>query len=219
MLADLPQRLAACLAQGLPGAAAQRGFEPELAYGRHFGPPACDARPAAVLLLLYPHAGCWQMPLVLRPETLTHHGGQISLPGGSVDLGETTQQAALRELHEELGVAPSGVHLIGPLSPLYLFVTNFHITPWLAYCSDRPRLAPCAFEVAALLETPLSALTDPQHRSRHCRQLRGLSFSAPCLRWQGYEIWGATAMILGELIALLSVSAPDYFGGTTDCRV
>ena len=103
MNAEMPERLAARLMQkSLPGRAAQRRFEPSLCYSRHFGPPTIRARAAAVLALLYPHEGQWHLPLTVRPATLVAHAGQISLPGGAVDPGETGPQAALRELEEEL---------------------------------------------------------------------------------------------------------------------
>src|SRR5690606_9786945 len=116
---QLPEQLARRLQQGqLPGRKAQARFEPLLSYGRHFGPPRYDARPAAVIALLFPAEGDWHLPLVLRPARLAAHGGQIGLPGGVVEPGESAQQAALRELEEELGVPPGAVHTIGELSPL-----------------------------------------------------------------------------------------------------
>jgi 8-oxo-dGTP pyrophosphatase MutT (NUDIX family) len=201
--AALPLALAQRLQSPLPGRSAQARFEPELAYGRHFGPAAFDARPAAVLMLLYRDRDEWRLPLALRPETLATHAGQIGLPGGRVELGETSHDAALRELQEELGVPADQVRLIGPLTPLYLFVTNFHIIPWLAWMDARPDFSPSSDEVAAVLELPIAALRDRTLYSRHRRQVRGLAFSAPCVCWQGHEIWGATAMMLGELTALL----------------
>lgn len=199
----LPASLAARLQQPLPGRPAQARFEPELAYGRHHGPAPHDARAAAVVMLLYPHEGQWHLPLALRPETLSTHAGQIGFPGGRVDVGETSRAAALRELHEELGVPADQVQVLGPLSPLYLFVTNYHITPWLAWSAARPNFAPSLDEVAEVIEVPLASLCDPANYGRYRRQVCGLSFTAPCIHWQRHEIWGATAMMLGEFIALL----------------
>jgi 8-oxo-dGTP pyrophosphatase MutT (NUDIX family) len=201
--ADFPQQLAARLQQPLPGEAAQRRFEPELSYGRHRGPPAADAMSAAVLLLLYHRESEWWLPLTVRTTTVATHAGQISLPGGKVDVGETSVDAALRELEEELGVSRRGIELLGELSPLYLFVSNFLVHPWVAVVDSRPAFAPNPDEVAELLEVPLSHLLDPANHSIHARRQRGVALSVPHFQWGRYRIWGATSMILGELVEVI----------------
>ena len=204
MNADLPERLAARLRQQpLPGRVAQRRFEPGLCYGRHFGPPTIRARAAAVLALIYPHAGQWHLPLTVRPATLVAHAGQISLPGGAVDPGETGPQAALRELEEELGVGGEEIELLGALSPLYVFVSEFQVAPWVAVARRRPAFAPSPIEVAETLEIPLAHLVDRASQGRHSRRQRGVELSAPHFLWGRHRIWGATSMILGELVALV----------------
>ena len=100
MNADLPARLAARLKQPLPGWAAQARYQPELSFGRHLGPAPSDAKPAAVLILLYPNGGRWHVPLTLRSAHLPDHAGQVSLPGGLIEPGEDSRQAALREFTE-----------------------------------------------------------------------------------------------------------------------
>jgi 8-oxo-dGTP pyrophosphatase MutT (NUDIX family) len=131
------------------------------------------------------------------------HAGQISLPGGSVDPGETSPQAALRELEEELGVGGEEIELLGGLSPLYVFVTEFQVTPWVAVARRRPAFAPSPIEVAELLEVPLAHLVDPANQGRHLRRQRGVELSAPHFLWGRHRIWGATSMILGELAAVV----------------
>ncbi|MCG8587347.1 MAG: CoA pyrophosphatase [Pirellulales bacterium] len=204
MAAHLVQQLADRLAEGdLLGRRGHARFEPELSFGRHSGPPPASARQGAVMLLLYPHDGEWHLPLTLRPETLSDHPGQISLPGGSVEDGETTYAAAVRELHEELDVDPSVVEPIGSLSPLYVFASNFLVTPWLAAAKCRPEFVENPHEVAEVLEVPLSQLMDVRSYGSHAYQRGSVSFRAPHIQWQRHRIWGATAMILGELIELL----------------
>lgn len=203
---NLPATLAVRLSAGqLPGRRAQRELEPALCYGRHFGPPTCRARQAAVTILLYPHAGQWHFPLTVRPDTLPAHAGQISLPGGAIDASETASEAALRELQEELGVPPREVTLLGQLSPLYVFVSEYLVTPLVATATARPQFRPSAEEVSELLEVPLARLFDPAHRGRHMRRQRGIELSAPHFLWGHHRIWGATAMILNELAALLRI--------------
>ena len=200
---DLPERLARRLESPPPGVAAQRRFEPELSFGRHFHTPGAEARQAAVVMLLYRRDDQWRLPLVLRPMTMKAHAGQVALPGGTVDVGETSLQAALRELEEELGVPPSAVEIVGRLSPITLFVSGFAVTPWLATARSAPQLRPCADEVSLVLEPPLEQLMDPS-RVETLRYRRGdVVVGAPSIRWEGRRIWGATAMMLGELIALL----------------
>ena len=98
-------RLSHQLNQKLPGAAAQARFAPQLGYGRHFGPPAHDARQAAVLAVFCDDQDSMFVPLTLRSEHLKDHGGQISLPGGVLEGQETPDQGALRELEEETGIS------------------------------------------------------------------------------------------------------------------
>src|SRR5262249_26790151 len=142
-----------------------------------------DAMPAAVLLLLYRHEGQWWLPLTVRTATVATHAGQISLPGGHLDEGESPAEAGLRELEEELGVGRRGIELLGELSPLYLFVSNFLVSSWLAALDARPKFVPNAGEVAELLELPLAHLLDPASRGLHSRCQRGVALSAPHFQW------------------------------------
>ena len=201
---ELPKKLAARLtAAPPPGRAVQRIMEPGLCYGRHFGPPTYRAREAAVMVLLYPHAGEWHLPLTVRPATLPAHSGQISLPGGAIDAGESAPQAALREFEEELGVPREEVTLVGALSPIYVFVSEYRVTPWVAAADARPRFRPSPAEVSELLEVPLDRLREPANCGRHVRRQRGIELSVPHFLWGRHRIWGATAMILNELIGAL----------------
>jgi len=187
----------------LPGRDAQRMYEPSLSFGRHFAPPPADARPAAVIALLYPNDDGWHIPFTLRPPTMADHAGQISFPGGMIEAGETSDQAALRELEEELGVPGEGIELLGQLTPLNLFVTNFAVTPWLAVLDRRPDIVPCEREVAEVLEVSLTSLLDTTNSAAHDRQHRALQFKVPHFQWQHHRIWGATAMMLAEMVEIV----------------
>ncbi len=203
MDADLPSRLAARLQQPLPGRQAQAAFEPEMSFGRHFGPPAVDAKPAAVLVLLYPVEGEWFIPLTTRPATMVVHAGQISLPGGRVEADETPETAVFRELEEELGVERSGINVLGQLSTLNLYGSNFIVLPWVAAAERRPDFRPSSAEVSELLEVPLAHLVDLSHAGSHSRRQRGVAINAPHYLWGRQRIWGATSMILAELVAIV----------------
>ena len=200
---QLPEQLAARLARGTC-LAASREFESELGYGRHHGPPLSTARPAAVLLLLYPTQQGWCLPLTVRPATLAAHAGQISLTGGAVELNETSQQAALRELDEELAIAADDIHILGALPEFYVFISDFRVTPWVAAAPRRPRFRPNPREVAEVLELPLSWLLDPASVGSTLRSGHGgIQFHSPHFVLGHHEIWGATSMILATLRALL----------------
>ena len=200
---DLPELLAARLSERLPGRSAQRRFSPALSYGRQFAPPSADSRPAAVLCVLYRHGERWMVPMTRRRDDLPDHPGQVCFPGGAVDRGESNRHAALRETHEELGIDPAEVRLVGRLTPIHIFVSNFSVAPFVACARPRPAMNPHPAEVAELLEVPLAHLVDPANRSRHTIRRGRLTFTAPCIQFQTHEIWGATAMILGELASVV----------------
>jgi 8-oxo-dGTP pyrophosphatase MutT (NUDIX family) len=203
------ERLRGRLVEPLPGAAAQRRMEPELSYGRHTHEPPPNARRAAVAVLLYPRGDEWLLPLVVRPETMTEHAGQVGLPGGRVEPFETSQPAALRELEEELGVPRDKVEVIGRLSELFLFVSNFAVTPWLVASRDAPVFVPSEREVCEVLEIPVAWLGDERSRSQFRNQRAGIEFTAPCFLWRGHPIWGATAIMLSELADVVGDALRD----------
>ena len=199
----LPELLRARLQGPLPRPLARSRFEPQSGAARRCDEPPSEARAAAVLVLLYPHQGCWYLPLTLRPSHLPDHAGQVSLPGGAIEPGETSREAAIREFHEELGAADQPIDLLGRLSPLFVATSNFGVEPWVGAAASRPQLVPNPAEVDALLEIPLAHLLDPASFGTHERQHEGRSYAAPHFVWQTHRIWGATCMILGELVTLV----------------
>lgn len=177
---------------------------PELSYGRHAGPVGGDARQAAVLVLLFRAVdGRWQVLMTIRAAEMTSHAGQVSFPGGKVEAGETPEQAALREYEEELGQLPAGLELVGRLASVFVFVSNFHVTPCVAVAAAPPEVQPNPGEVAGVLTVPWEVLAEPATRQELRIERRGLSFLAPCYRVEGFSIWGATAMMLEELLKVL----------------
>jgi 8-oxo-dGTP pyrophosphatase MutT (NUDIX family) len=204
----LPTRLAARLGQPLPCWRSHAPYQPELSFGRHRGPAELGAKPAAVLVLLYPHQGQWHLPLIVRPAHMLDHAGQVSLPGGVIEPGESGQQAALREYSEELGAPTEGMRMLGRLSELYLFASNFRIEPWVAAVDAHPRFVPNAREVDRVLEVPLSHLADRANTGTFVRRQGSISFAAPCFHWQSERVWGATSMVLAELVDVLAELSP-----------
>ena len=175
---DLPERLTARLQMRLPGTVAQRTMQPELSFGRYAGPARPDARPAAVVVLLHQIDQQWFVPLMVRQKTLSHHAGQISLPGGMIEAGESSDRRRC-ELEEELGIDRFRSLLLGQLSPLYLFGTNFLITPWVAAVRDAVEFLPNREEVDEFLQVPLAHLLAPASRGEHLHQQRLAAVHGP----------------------------------------
>ncbi|HEX3598568.1 MAG TPA: CoA pyrophosphatase [Lacipirellulaceae bacterium] len=199
---DLPQRLAEALRAGHRGENARERMSPQLSFGRHAGPAPSTARAAAVILLLFRRDGRWHLPLTERPMTLAHHAGQISLPGGALDAGESTSAAAIRELSEELGVN-SSVELLGQLADCYVFASDYLITPWVAWTKFEPTWRPHVHEVQDVIELPLETLLDDGAIGSVTIERGPLVFHAPCLKVGRARVWGATSTILSELSGVL----------------
>jgi len=192
------------LLAGLPGMAAMAGMAPP---GRTATQPEraleAGAAVAAALVLLYPAPdGAPLLPLTLRPRELPRHGGQVSLPGGRLDDGEAPEQAALRELREELGVRAAGIRVLGTLSPLYIAPSHFVLCPVVAAIARRPRFRPDPLEVAELIETPLDGFLGGRRHRRFARREGGGTQWVPYYPVRGHRVWGATAMVLAELAAV-----------------
>ncbi len=141
--------------------------------------------------------------LTVRGQALGRHSGQVSLPGGVVEPGETFEQAALREAQEEIGLAPDSVRVLGALTPLEIPVSGFRLHPIVAAAATRPALSAADGEVARILEIAVEDLRDPNHLRRIRRERDGVTMMIPGFHVADQEIWGATAMVLAEFLALL----------------
>lgn len=203
------------LTKPLPGREAQyamaprpRGFSGNGSYDH----PQSDARHGGVLILFYPHDDDIFLPLILRPTYEGVHSGQIGLPGGGFEPEDSDLAAtALREAHEEVGVLPAQVKVIGQLSPLYVFASNYLVQPVIGWTATRPQFKLDPQEVAALIETPIGALLDPNNHAEELWTLRNRRAIVPYYRVDGHNVWGATAMILSELLALSSFRCMSDF--------
>ena len=171
--------------------------------------PKDDAvlRPAAALVLIYPHESEWHLPLTVRSAGLRHHTSQVSLPGGRLDHpGESVEDAALREAYEEIGVSRADVEILGRLSPLPIAISSHLLHPVVGITATRPVFTIAADEVDRVIEVPLARLLQSDAVAWEER-VRSLSpqgvMSVPYFAMAGARVWGATAMVLAELIAIL----------------
>lgn len=166
--------------------------------------PVRPPRRGGVLVLFYPHRNRLYLPLILRPTYEGVHSGQVAFPGGGVEEEDVDVVAtALREAYEEVGVLPESVDVLGTLSSLYIKPSNYHVFPTVAFSACRPDFKIDPYEVANLLEVPMDALLDPANRLREEWQLRDRKAMVPYFSLMDQTVWGATAMILSELLHLI----------------
>jgi 8-oxo-dGTP pyrophosphatase MutT (NUDIX family) len=201
-------RLRKALTAPLPGIAGQNLMAPR---SRREWPAGFDQgriRNAAGLLLVFPSVGRPGIVLTVRADTL-RHARQVSLPGGVVEPGETLEQAALREAHEEVGLATDPVILEGRLTPLDIAVSGFRLHPIVASITAFPELRPSDREVARILEVTLADLMAPGSIAWRSITRAGETFDYPAFVLHGVDVWGATAMVLAEFLALFGWLGPE----------
>lgn len=204
-LYQIDARLRSACRAPLPGGDAHRRLAPQPRPGWRPGEVPDHATPAAALVLLYPLDDVPHVLLTVRAGRLGKHAGQVSFPGGLIDAGESVREAALREAFEEVGLDPPAVRVVGTLSPLYITVSNFAIHPVVGIADATPRLQPSAAEVARLLPVPLAALADPANLRRGTRWRDARHCDVPYFEVRSERVWGATAMVLAELLAMLGL--------------
>lgn len=162
-----------------------------------------DCRHAGVLATLLQENGETKIILTVRREDLRDHAGQISFPGGQQEKDESLRETALREAEEEIGLSPTSVRLLGSLTPLYIPPSNFCVHPFLAAVSQPPPLRPTDEEVERVLRVPLSRLLDPETRTEEPWTLHGTVVDVPFYDLEEAVVWGATAMMLAELLSVV----------------
>jgi 8-oxo-dGTP pyrophosphatase MutT (NUDIX family) len=201
----LHNRLGDQLKGPLPGHDAHVTMAPRYA-ARHDALSVRDkgCREAGVLVLLYPQPdGTPAVTLTVRRDHLPDHPGQISFPGGQREGNETLDATALREAEEEVALDPTTVTLLGPLTPLYIPPSNFCVHPHVGLVQRVPTLTPTDREVDRVLPAPLSHLLDPKTRVVEPWTLHGTEVEVPYYEVEDHTVWGATAMMLAELLAVV----------------
>lgn len=159
----------------------------------------------AVLALLYPHNGEICLPLTVRTAALRKHSGEVSLPGGRFDDEDRElSRTALREAWEELAIPPAAVTLWSSLTTVWIPVSNFQITPFVGWSEIRPDFTPSTGEVAELIEVPLSTLLNPEIIHEEQWEGNGVHMHVPFFAIGEYKVWGATGLVLAELVGKLA---------------
>lgn len=205
-MVHLAARIRSALQEPLPGLEAQLRLAPAPRAGWDPHQVPAGLRQAAGLVLLYPVGDEPHVLLTVRGGSLRHHTGQVSLPGGAVDEGESIEAAAVREAEEEVGVDRRAVDVAGRLTPLHIPVSGFLLHPVVGVAVERPKFRAAEWEVARLLEVRLGDLTHPEVVRREARLLRRggevQEVDVPFFDLHGEKVWGATAMVLAEFLAI-----------------
>ncbi len=159
--------------------------------------------PAAVLLLIYPKDGQYCILLQKRTDGVEHHKGEISLPGGSKDPEDRDfLDTALREVHEEMGIRPEDVTVLGELDDV-VTRTQFGIRVFVGTIPDSYPFKPSPVEIAEVLEVPVAELMSPANRREEARWVDGRVSRAYSYAYMEHLIFGATAQIVTQFLELL----------------
>lgn len=206
MFDSLIEKLRRRLDENLPGLEAQSRMAPRFRV-RDLPDAAtlAKARKSGVLVLIYPCEKVPHLVLMKRNEYPGVHSGQISFPGGRVEeIDRNYRDTALREANEEVGVIVNEVEVLGELSQLYIPPSRFLVQPVVAAARQRPVFVPDASEVQEILEVPLAHLQNLANRSQKDINVGGnVRLNAPYFDVFGHVVWGATAMMLSELLAII----------------
>lgn len=159
---------------------------------------------ASVNILLYLKNNEWYFPLMVRSQNEhDRHSGQISLPGGKQEIGESFEVAAKRETFEEMGIEMPYIRIIREISPIYIPPSNFYVHSFISYTKKNPKFILQESEAVELIEFPISSILDLSEEPELMVLPSSRGVEVPVINFNGYIIWGATAMILSEFSHLL----------------
>ena len=210
MIADLSylefrDLLSGRLAGKLPGQSAQFQMAPlSRRQPDRSSVEAKSCREAAVLALFYPCSKARpKMLLTERPQAMNQHAGQIAFPGGRREEGEGLEETALRETEEEVLIERAAVDLCGALTPLFIPPSNFCVYPYVGFIDFRPDMTVRTEEVANMFGVRSADLIDKNMRAIELRTISGVEREVPHFTFNGKFVWGATAMMIAELAAVI----------------
>jgi 8-oxo-dGTP pyrophosphatase MutT (NUDIX family) len=168
-------------------------------------PDGVTARYGAVMALMYPRDDGITLALTERTAHLGNHAGQISMPGGRIEPTDVSPwHAAVRETHEEIGVDLSATAPWARLEQIYVAASRFYVAAFVAYAPARPEFNLDPNEVAGLVEVPLSSLMRDTTFQRGERDYEGQTILEGFFQFERYKIWGATAVLLDQLLARIN---------------
>lgn len=155
------------------------------------------------MAIAFEKGGQTHLVLTKRHDDLNSHAGQISFPGGRREEGETLEATALREAHEEVGVEPAALTILGELTSLYILPSDYEVHPFVAWHDGQPTFTRQADEVDEILEVPIAHLLDPANQYEEPWEIRGYQLIVPYYLVGKHKVWGATAMMLSEFLERL----------------
>ncbi|MEX0607816.1 MAG: CoA pyrophosphatase [Balneolaceae bacterium] len=167
----------------------------------NYNPTHEDFRNSSVLIPIISWKERLEVLLTLRTASI-NHGGQISFPGGGREGPETIEETALRESQEEIGLQPENVEIVGILTPLYVGHSDNMVTPVVAFLHQEQKFTPNPNEVDEIFTVPLSDLLEESNLIDEEWDLRGAPYKVPFWNIHRVPLWGATAMLMSELIEL-----------------
>lgn len=188
-------------------------YQPRTVLGDHLLTPGWISpqppyREAAVLIALLPSGNDLSVVFTQRTAHLTAHAGQVSFPGGGVELQDFDATAtALREAEEEIGLSAAAVRILGRLDD-YITGTGFLVHPVVGFVPEIPIWQPDDFEVAEIFDVPLDYLSQPGQLFLSSKEFRGMQRSFYACNWDKFHIWGATAGMLKNFIDVIEEEIP-----------
>ena len=191
--------------QPLPGKPAQDLLKPYVSLYKSLEVPQLpNSREGAVMSLIYPIGNIPHILFIERPVYQGVHSGQIAFPGGKIEKSDRSSlDAALRETYEEVGVNGAQIEVIGPLSQVYVLASTFMVYPFVGILPEKPILIPDGIEVANTLEVPLHHFVESIVKETTMKSALGIDLIAPYYDLEGKKLWGATAMMVSELCAVV----------------